>query len=109
MNDILNDNMPPGTPPQPTPVAIQEMRFVVDNDGGVKAYVLCKTSEGIIGVDGWHFKKYPPGSPLDIILAMMFTKDPFTKWPLKKPDPEKAIMSLDDGANQTPESPHTGN
>ena len=64
-------------------VTFRELRFVIGDDM-THVYVLCKADGDCpLGVQGWHYKVFPPHYSAAQILDMMF----MSKSPLKGDDP----------------------
>ena len=56
-------------------VAYRELRFVI-GDELTQCYVLCEAGGDCpLGVQGWHYKTFPPSMNVAQILEAMFTTD----------------------------------
>lgn len=66
---------------------VLEVRFVFKPDW-TEAYVLCgPTSDGMIGVQGWHKKHFPASTPaIDILTGPIAKQDYLVEWDTGVPD-----------------------
>lgn len=66
-------------------VEYKELRFVIGKEL-TDVYVLCDAvGDCPTGVQGWHYKVFPPSKSVEDILQVMFGEDDCVMWPLKAP------------------------